>query len=439
MSRNTEINSAYGSGLPAHGHEGSVEELFRIPLCSVVDMAFEIEKERSKATEALKARDVAVGRLGEAYKSLRQRTALLNRLQKENKLPESFVDGEEKLLLTYQEPEVDKLKQEVVSLETTVNTLKNELKTMKENSNKSEPRLSREDNGIKNGIAQDYFNSKNHLATPVNPFIYHRLTPPALSRNSSQNSVTSSIGSNTSGTTVVQPEDTNLGFAMMRASPSAEAEDIIKARNELLESVPLPEDTPDDVLRPITLPDLHSTLHEFLSNAPAREEHGYFLTPVFRCDTNPRVATAHRWNAVDVLGTMITPTDCFYNKEGIWYYAGVYQAFRLDDLTAKEWEALSNEASSATQSIIKDTLAARKNISPQNVYEVAQLYAAGALRVACVGLQCVGFNKPMYRALLEYVNSANQSNKPRPTHGRGSSRDLVDTMANLQIASHTPE
>jgi hypothetical protein len=41
---------------------------------------------------------------------------------------------------------------------------------------------------------------------------------------------------------------------------------------------------------------------------PQREEHGYLLTPVFKCNTNPRVATAHRWNAVDVLGKMNKPT-----------------------------------------------------------------------------------------------------------------------------------
>ncbi|KAJ7119044.1 hypothetical protein C8R44DRAFT_624921 [Mycena epipterygia] len=80
------------------------------------------------------------------------------------------------------------------------------------------------------------------------------------------------------------------------------------------------------------------------------------------------------------------------------YYAGVYKAFRLEDLTAKEWEALSTET---TQAIVRDTIAGRKNTSPQNIYETSQLYAAGALKVACLGLQCVGFNKAMYRAILE--------------------------------------
>ena len=33
---------------------------------------------------------------------------------------------------------------------------------------------------------------------------------------------------------------------------------------------------------------------------PDREEHGYYLTPLFRCSTNPRVITAHRWNVFDI-------------------------------------------------------------------------------------------------------------------------------------------
>jgi hypothetical protein len=57
----------------------------------------------------------------------------------------------------------------------------------------------------------------------------------------------------------------------------------------------------------------------------------------------------------------------------------------------------------ATQAIIKETVAGRKNTSPQNIYEIGQLYAAGALKVACIGLQCVSFNNTMYKALLEHA------------------------------------
>ena len=54
-----------------------------------------------------------------------------------------------------------------------------------------------------------------------------------------------------------------------------------------------------------------------------------------------------------------------------------------------------------TQALIKETLAARKNVSPQNFYETAQLYAAGALKVGCVGIKCVGFNNAFYHSILE--------------------------------------
>ena len=90
--------------------------------------------------------------------------------------------------------------------------------------------------------------------------------------------------------------------------------------------------------------------------------------------------------------------ECFYNKENKWYYAGLYKPFSLASLSSSEYNALSPTTS---QSLIKETLSGRKNTSPQNVYETAQLYTCGALRVACVGLQCVGFSEGLYRALLE--------------------------------------
>jgi len=108
--------------------------------------------------------------------------------------------------------------------------------------------------------------------------------------------------------------------------------------------------------------------------------------------------------------------ECFYNKEGKWYYAGSYSTFRLDYLAPPEWEMLSNEAS---QSIIKETLAGRKNTTPQNNYETGQLYSVGALRVACIGLQCVGFNDALYRGLLAQVEACAKSGRWRSTTSTG--------------------
>jgi len=52
--------------------------------------------------------------------------------------------------------------------------------------------------------------------------------------------------------------------------------------------------------------------------------------------------------------------------------------------------------------IVKETLAGRKNVSPQNIFETTQLYAAGALKVTCVGLRCVGFNQEVYKSVQEH-------------------------------------
>ena len=67
------------------------------------------------------------------------------------------------------------------------------------------------------------------------------------------------------------------------------------------------------------------------------------------------------------------------------------------------------------QLIVKETLAGRKNLSAQNSYETNQLYVAGALRVACVGLQCVGFNEGLYRGLLDHAAACVQGTVKRRT------------------------
>lgn len=61
--------------------------------------------------------------------------------------------------------------------------------------------------------------------------------------------------------------------------------------------------------------------------------------------------------------------------------------------------------------LVKETLAGRKNTSPTVHYEVSQLYGAGALKIACVGLQCVGFNTSLYRTILEQVSKCQHSGR----------------------------
>ncbi len=45
---------------------------------------------------------------------------------------------------------------------------------------------------------------------------------------------------------------------------------------------------------------------------PDREEHGYYLTPIFKCSTSPRTTTAHRWSAVDISTRLNKPTGDLY-------------------------------------------------------------------------------------------------------------------------------
>ncbi|KAJ3564945.1 hypothetical protein NP233_g7954 [Leucocoprinus birnbaumii] len=241
---------------------------------------------------------------------------------------------------------------------------------------------------------------------------------------------------------------------------SDEPEDMVNARFAILASIPLPDNPPDDTLKPIVLPPT-CTLHEFLGSTsgplrnmlgnyrvlqslttkwcPSREEHGYFYSPVFKCSTNPRVTTAHRWQQVDVTARMKQPTECFYNREGLWYYAGLYQAFRLEDLSLKEWAELPTETANY---LVKETISARKNVSPQNIYEVNQLYNAGALKVACVGLQCVGFSQEVYKSVLEHAAKFTQakwkSMNPMATASNPASPPIASNSPGTGVASNAP-
>ncbi|KAJ7237730.1 hypothetical protein B0H12DRAFT_1138455 [Mycena haematopus] len=374
---------------------------------NVVEMALEVEVERARAIEALSARDAAIQRLSEAYVSLRQKTTIIERLQKAQAQSE-----------------------QIAALDLNVKTLRDELPSSKRSSplmKSADPPPCYDENGV------DHPGRNAPLIRPVSDLRAPLRIPRETSLPDRQSSLSSGLDNNNARvvldgndldhqvlTCAQAPSIHPTSFQVVHTLPkSSEPEDIIKARNALLAAIPLPADPPDDTLKPIVIPPPF-TLHEFLANAtgslrnalsnyrvlqeittswcPEREEHGYLLTPLYKCSTNPRVATAHRWNMVDVMARMSKPTECFFNKDGNWYYAGVYKAFRLDDLTTKEWEALSTET---TQALVKETIAGRKNTSPQNIYETTQLYSAGALRVACIGLQCVGFNKAMYHAVLE--------------------------------------
>ncbi|KIP07513.1 hypothetical protein PHLGIDRAFT_416150 [Phlebiopsis gigantea 11061_1 CR5-6] len=232
--------------------------------------------------------------------------------------------------------------------------------------------------------------------------------------------------------------------------PNAEpVELIMQARFAVLADLPIPEDMSIDTLVPIIIP-TPFTLQDFLGTVtgsmkmhltdyrvfqekttswcPDREEHGYYLTPLFKCSTNPRIVAAHRWNVIDLDAELNKSSECFFNKDGKWYYAGVYRTFKLKDITPQEWIKLPVET---TQAIVKETVQHRKNTSPQNIYEVGQLYAAGALKTACIGLQCIGFNNALYKGLLSQAEVCTKTGR-----WRGSAAGLgMGTMWNANVGS----
>ncbi|TFK45525.1 hypothetical protein OE88DRAFT_1740212 [Heliocybe sulcata] len=380
----------------------------------VAQLAVSIQLERARVAESLAARDVVVRRLADAYISIRQKADTIERLHHEKRQLIKLLNCKNDL--GHAELECSSVGQidageDTARLEGTIQELHDEielLKKMKIGVSECEaPPPSYEDGGAK--IAPS---TPRSGVPPSSPLV----SPQSEKSPAPRSYYQSIVPSNDVQKTIIQ-EDNELDF---RIIPSSSSQETIQARYAILAALALPSEIPEDVLKPITTPPSF-TFQEFLANAnntitnlipnyrifqettttwcPDREEHGYFLTPLYKCHTNPRVATAHGWKLSDPVNKMAKPTECFYNKDGKWYYAGVYRALCLPDLTIEEWENLSQETS---QALVKETLAGRKNTSPANIYETCQLYAVGALKVACVGVQCVGFNNALYRAILEY-------------------------------------
>ncbi|KAI0713702.1 hypothetical protein C8Q76DRAFT_468361 [Earliella scabrosa] len=431
--------------------------------------------ERMRVQEALNARDVAVSRLEEACVSVREKTIALDALRDEK------AQLEQKLA-SMKENVPDNSRREVA--ESGVNT--NSLSPFRKSTTVLKPideqfaSMTMSDRGgvWNEEVDSDIEKFKQSIDSPAGRLVNITHSPNAatnvlrdLSNTYTFANVPPPTLSPFSPYAVPHIDTPESPWAALEiehqvALPSISTAEKIDARYAILASLPLPSDIPDDSLTPILVPPPY-TLHDFIGTTsgllrtqlgnyrvfqqstttwcPEREEHGYYLTPVFLCSTNPRVSTAHRWSAVDIAAKLDVPTgecalylrprrkrisstECFYNKDGKWYYAGVYKSFRLEDLCTQEWECLSTETS---QALVKESLAARKNTSPQNIYETNQLYSAGALKVACIGLQCIGFNNTLYRSLLEHAALCTQTGKWRtPTGGFSGGLCLSPTTTN---------
>ncbi|TBU40047.1 hypothetical protein BD309DRAFT_1083015 [Dichomitus squalens] len=429
-----------------------------------------IRLERLRMREALNARDAIVSRLAEACASVRQKTEALAALQEEKEALQRALDraakrddhGADKENLcrgsmSVKSEGAGEARRQLVGY---LKAIENKLASLKLSEGHERPTVSEIENTykvcpvylsdhppvIKATSAQAIYQQLESIIGTVMKVPEEALTGPLVALRDSANvnsqwhallpgPLTACVTPSLRDFDAPESPWTPLEGERSVALPSVSTAEKIEARYAILASLPLPSDIPDDSLTPIFIPAPY-TLHDVVSTTsgllrmqlgnyrvfqqstttwcPEREEHGYFLTPAFKCNTNPRVSTAHRWSVVDMSSKLDKPTECFYNKDGKWYYAGIYKSFRLDDLCTQEWECLSQETS---QVLIKETLVGRKNTSPQNLYETGQLYSVGALKVACIGLQCIGFNSTLYRGLLEHAKLCMQTGKWRAQTG----------------------
>ncbi|KAI0781526.1 hypothetical protein BD413DRAFT_506005 [Trametes elegans] len=406
-----------------------------------------VRLERMRVQEALTARDVAVTRLAEACTSVREKTDALKHLNAEKEMLEKRLEIFSRASGQLLESSKPGVPAEARKLAQYIDTLGDQLVSLKYSAQ-----------GTEEGIENSHQGVSQNLETAVSRVLKAiRQETATLDVLKDVSNATCSNAHTTLNAPPSTPREdlpecpwTPLEGERTAVLPTANTAEKIEARYSVLASLPLPSGVPDEVLTPFIIPAPY-TLHDFIGTTagllrtqvgnyrvfqdatttwcPEREEHGYYLTPLYKCSTNPRVNTAHRWTIVDFATKLDRPTgrlasnrrdslsrhicvECFFNKDGNWYYAGVYMSFRLEDLCTQEWECLSTETS---QALIKETLAGRKNTSPQNVYETGQLYSVGALKIACIGLQCIGFNDALYRGLVEHAAHCTQTGKWRAT------------------------
>ncbi|KAJ3720280.1 hypothetical protein DFJ43DRAFT_1095896 [Lentinula guzmanii] len=242
------------------------------------EMAIKIATEQEKVKDTVKARDAAIQHLSNAYISIEQKLEIIERLEKQSSSEKSFQKHGPSL-------EADKLNHETAGFEDLVDDLWKEIEVLKD----APPQYTPDSATMPESL---------------------QLNPPALS------AMSLAAVCDMSQKTILEIEEIDLNLTIIRTSATREdAEDIINARNRLLAALPLPKEAPDDALKPIAIPTSHVNLYEFLASVPGvsspstefllsnyrvlhqvttswcpqREEHGYYLTPVFKCTTDLRL------------------------------------------------------------------------------------------------------------------------------------------------------
>ncbi|KAF9521152.1 hypothetical protein BS47DRAFT_15201 [Hydnum rufescens UP504] len=117
--------------------------------------------------------------------------------------------------------------------------------------------------------------------------------------------------------------------------------------------------------------------------------------------------TLGRWIETDRTGGMrARSAEIFYQQHGEWFYVGTFKAHRLPDLASDEFAHLDERTK---EELIQGTLGAAHatvgagaragSPSGDERFDGRSMYNSGVLKVACVGLQCIGFNDALNRIM----------------------------------------
>ncbi|KAJ8508184.1 hypothetical protein ONZ45_g9531 [Pleurotus djamor] len=363
-----------------------------------VELAIEVQVERAKAVEALAARDNLVYRLADAYTLLAKKNTAMEASTRGCVLPLADATNTSHANTpttpsTNLEVERKNFTDQFVAQQALLKQLQDEIKVTKSGQKLLDLPPRYEEN-MSPSILHDAESSPSVRACSESPALRNFLSPPPLSRSTSHSSMPLSDIANNDN------DDSDPITALPKTDNAAER---IRARNAILAALPLPLNSPPDDLQPIMIP-APFTLQEFINSG----SNGYHLfTLVTLLIFNAASPTTVNYTSSRPLGAMNKKnTDTFSPPS-----SSVVQILGWSQPTAGTPLTFYTRCPSrqTTSAIVKDTILARRNSSPQNVYEVAQLYACGALKVACVGLQCVGFNTTVFHALVDHANKYAQA------------------------------
>ncbi|KAF8319375.1 hypothetical protein DL93DRAFT_2164586 [Clavulina sp. PMI_390] len=251
-------------------------------------------------------------------------------------------------------------------------------------------------------IASPYLSASNNLQPPqppsLLPYHVHLLgnanVDAAFSDSSSDGFA--SRGHSVDSTRAVAGSDFSLALASTQASIGPESLRDESNRGAVMRAAAVTSPPIRDQS------DLRIRAHAMDPMAPGNSTSQVLPAPILTTSTGTLVDPVRRWVENTNSAVMRKRSiEVFYNKNGDWFYVGTFKSYPLPDMTSVEFEELPLEIRANLIQSTVDRWPADPSQTTAIEREVAQLYEEGKLKVACVGLQCMGFNYSLSRIMLE--------------------------------------